>query len=165
MKGEERGQMMIEHLYETYHLELVNWCQLMTNNFQTAEELVQEAFLRAMVHENLLETLNEKQCRSWLYRTIKNLYVDRIRHEHREMIVEDLPEDKKESEEIRAVEWENLLDSLPDLERLLFTMRYLEGYTSNQIGEMLSLPAGTVRFKLSLARKYLRKEIGGKDCG
>ena len=67
---------MIEELYKKYYEELINWCHSMTGNLYTAEELVHEAFLRAMLHEDTLSTLKEQQSRSWLYRTVKNLYVD-----------------------------------------------------------------------------------------
>lgn len=42
---------MIEELYKKYYEELINWCHSMTGNLYTAEELVHEAFLRAMLHE------------------------------------------------------------------------------------------------------------------
>ena len=48
---------MIEELYEKYHQTLVEWCEKMTGNLRTAEELVQDAFLRAMLNEELLCTL------------------------------------------------------------------------------------------------------------
>ena len=48
---------MIEELYRKYHQELLGWCESMTGNLQTAEELVQEAFLRAMLHESILHNL------------------------------------------------------------------------------------------------------------
>ena len=153
---------MIEHLYRQYHQELLGWCHSMTGNLQTAEELVQEAFLRAIVQVELLETLKDYQCRSWLYRTTKNLYVDRIRHTSRETITEELPQQQKRQEEMDVVEWRGILEDLPDLEGVIFTLRYLEGYNSSQIAEMLSLPPGTVRFKLSSARKHLKQALGGK---
>lgn len=153
---------MIEGLYQKYHQELVGWCYNMTGDLHTAEELVQEAFLRAMLHEDVLTALQEQQCRSWLYRTIKNLYVDSIRHRSKEAIVEEFPQQQKYPEELIRLEWEQLLESLPDLEGVIFTLRYLEGYNSSQIGEILSLPPGTVRFKLSSARHHLKEALGGQ---
>ena len=153
---------MIEELYKKYHQELIGWCHSMTGNLHTAEELVQEAFLRAMLHEDILTTLQEQQSRSWLYRTIKNLYVDRIRHGSKETIVEEFPQQQKYSEEIARLEWDQLLETLPDLEGVIFSLRYLEGYNSNQIGEILSIPPGTVRFKLSSARQHLKESLGGQ---
>lgn len=153
------GIEMVEDVYEKYHQELVRWCQKMTKNRDMAEELVQEAFLRAMLNEELFHRLNDKQQRSWLYRTVKNIYVDRVRHTCRETVVEELPNMQKEQEEMTAVEWESLLNSLPDMEGLLFVMRYLEGYNSKQIGELFQIPLGTIRSKLSSARKHLRDAL------
>ena len=155
-------QKMIEELYQKYHQELVEWCNAMTGNLHTAEELVQEAFLRAMLHEDVLNVLQEQQRRAWIYRTIKNLYVDRIRHRNKETIVEEFPQQQKYPEEMIRLEWEQLLETLPDLEGVIFTLRYLEGYNSRQIGEILNLPPGKVRFKLSSARQHLKEVLGGQ---
>ena len=157
---------MIEELYRKYHQELVGWCRSMTGNPHTAQELVQEAFLRAMLHEDVLANLREQQRRSWLYRTVKNLYVDRVRHRSRETIVEELPQQQmgpeRDFEEFVRLEWEELLEALPDKEGVIFSLRYLEGYNSRQIGELLSLPPGTVRANLSSARQHLKELLGGK---
>lgn len=153
---------MIEELYTTYYKELVKWCQGMTNNRDLAEELVQEAFLRAIVHEEMLSELILNQQRAWLYRTVKNMYIDNLRHHSREDVVADIPETVKEPEEFTELEWMKLLEALPDMEGTLFYMRYLQGYNSKQIGEIFKLPPGTVRSKLSSARKHLKEAIGGK---
>ena len=54
-----------------------------------------------------------------------------------------------------------LLARLPETERVLIVMRYLQGYNSTQIGQILELPPGTVRTKLASARKHLKEMIGG----
>lgn len=154
---------MIEELYKKYYQELINWCHSMTGNLYTAEELVHEAFLRAMLHEDTLSTLKEPQCRSWLYQTVKNLYVDCLRHGKKEIIADEFPQPSIGFTELAQLEWEQLLETLPDLEGVIFSLRYLEGYNSRQIGEILSLPPGTVRFKLSSARQHLKRILGGKN--
>lgn len=159
---------MIEELYRKYGRELVGWCRSMTGDLHTAEELVQEAFLRAMLHEDVLDGLQEQQRRSWLYRTVKNLYVDRVRHRSRETMVDEFPQQadaEMDSEKMLLLEWEDLLGTLPEPEGLIFSLRYLEGYNSRQIGEFLSLPPGTVRARLSLARQHLKELLGGKKHG
>lgn len=153
---------MIETLYEAYYKELTGWCRTMTGNQSLSEELVQEAFMRALLNQELLEGLKEEQCRAWLYRTVKNLYVDTIRQSRRECVVETIPEQVAEAPEITEVEWQELIAALPEEEGLLFTMRYLQGYNSKQLGEFFDMPPGTVRSKLSSARKHLRDAIGGK---
>lgn len=152
---------MIETLYEAYYKELTGWCRAMTKSLSLSEELVQEAFMRALLNRELLEGLREEQCRAWLYRTVKNLYVDYTRRNRRESVVETIPEQGTGAQEISELEWQELLASLPDEEGLLFTMRYLQGYNSKQLGEFFDMPPGTVRSKLSSARKHLRDAIGG----
>lgn len=153
---------MVEQLYVKYHQELVCWCLKMTENSGLAEDLVHEAFLRAMLHEELLLVLDDKQRRAWLYRTAKNLYVDWVRHKSHEETVEMIPESTTAPQEMEELEWQTLLEALPDMEGVLFAMRYLQGYNSSQLSEIFSLPSGTIRFKLSSARKHLREMIGGK---
>ena len=144
---------MIEELYQKYYEELINWCHSMTGNLYTAEELVHEAFLRAMLHEDTLSTLKEQQSRSWLYRTVKNLYVDRLRHGKKEIISDEFSQLQIDSEELVRLEWEKLLETLPDLEGVIFSLRYLEGYN------FWRYPFVTwkVRSKLSSARQHLKR--------
>ena len=71
---------MLDQFYRKYGSELKNWCRAMTRDASLAEDLVQEAFLRAMSNLPLLETLSEVQQKAWFYRTIKNMYLDQIRH-------------------------------------------------------------------------------------
>lgn len=154
---------MIEKLYSDCQKELLHFALGMTGgNVDFAEELVQEAFLRAMLHKELLAGLEEGQQKSWLYRTTKNAYVDRIRHNSFEQVTADIPEILQEPTAYTDLEWQEVLEALPDMEGVLFHMRYLEGYNSKQIGELFHIPPGTVRSKLSSARKHLRILIGGK---
>lgn len=146
----------IETLYEQLHKELVQWCSCMTMDAGEAEELVQEGFLRAMSHVDELKTLEFKQQRSYMYRTIKHLFIDRYRKRRFEVAVEEpllLPTTETE---YSNCEWEELLARLPDVEGAILAMRYVHEMNSVQIGELLHLPPGTVRSKLSSARHHLR---------
>lgn len=152
---------MIENLYQKYHQELTRWCLKMTGDIESSEDYVQEAFKRAILHKELLENMNEKQARSWLFQTVKNLFLDCKRQDARKN-TENLSSDIAfEEESFSNTEWENLLNMLPDIEGTLFAMRYLYGYTSKQLGEMFDMPPGTIRSKLSSARIHLNKMLGG----
>ena len=153
---------MLELLYQRYRGELIRWCQCMTGDPSVSEDLVQEAFLRAISNQALLEGLSEAQRRAWLYRTVKNQYLDRLRHARFETAAESLPESLRRSPEYDRIDWEQLLDSLPGQEGVLFALRYLDGYTSAELGKLFGLPPGTVRSKLSLARKHLKNALKGE---
>ena len=146
---------MIEGLNSTYYKELLGWCKSMTQDTQQAEDLVQEAFLRAIDHTMLLESLKEKQRRSWMYQTIKNLYIDKLRHTSFETMVEEIPEAAAETDEFSKISYEQAILQLPKEEQELFIMQY-QGYDSTELGRIFGMPAGTIRAKLSSARKRLR---------
>ena len=149
---------MIENLYRLYFEELVSFATGMTQSPSLAEDLVQEAYLRALNHKNLMETLGKSQQRAWLYRTVKNLYLDMLRHQKYETTAEEQPEDGKEALEYGELANSELLEKLPEMERKLFSMRYLEGYNSTELGAVFGMAPATVRAKLALAREKLKKE-------
>ena len=150
---------MIDELYDSLHKELMGWCTAMTGNKTLAEDLVQEAFLRALINAKLLEELDACKRRAWMYRTVKNLYIDRKRRETLETMVEQMPREGFEEAEYTKIDDEQLLTVLTREERILFTLRYLEGYNSAELGKLFGLPPGTVRSRLSSARKRLRQSL------
>jgi len=74
---------MAEELYTDFYDQLLGWCTARVRSPAAAEDLVQETFLRAMDRLEDLEPLNRAQRRAWLYRTAKNLAVDRGRRQDR----------------------------------------------------------------------------------
>jgi len=156
---------MIERLYQSLFAELSAWCASMTGDKAEAEEIVQEAFLRAMAHRAVLEGLKPAQQRAWLYRTVKNIFLDRRRRARRMTSLDALEEQgfdlaAMDDEAVQA-EIVSLLESLPDIEGTLFALRYLQGYNSSQIGRLFSLSPATVRSKLASARRRLKEMMGG----
>jgi RNA polymerase sigma-70 factor (ECF subfamily) len=119
-----------------------------------AEDLVQDAFMRALENAHILNDLTKAQCRSWLYKTAKNLFIDRMRRINKEPIpqLELITED-----DLSEVMVRQLCGQLPVEERELFWLRYMEGYNSSELGRIYDLPASTVRARLLSARKKIAK--------
>lgn len=137
---------------------LLRYCTAMTDDWAGAEDLVQETFLRALTHLDDLEGLEAGQRRAWLRKTARNLFIDKCRKEARETPAEEEQLALTAVEEdFTAAEVAELLGRLPEEERALFTLRYFQGYNATELGRMFSLPPGTVRSKLSDARKRIRK--------
>ena len=151
---------MWEDLYETYYRELVAFGIHISGSRELSEDLAQETFVRAMVHGSVLEELTGSKQRAWLYRTFKNLFYDRCRYSVLEtQYVQNLiPESTGESG-IEEVENALLLQSISPEDRQVFTLRYEEGYTAREISEMLGIPAGTVRSRLSRCRQKLKETM------
>lgn len=153
----------ITELYEQLYNELVRWCQNMTLDPYKAQELVQEGFVKAIDHYDEVKELEPNQRRAWLYRTIKNLFIDDYRKCKRETLTDSFTEGQTQlmiqPDKYSELEMIQLINSLPGDEGKIFTMKYLGGMTSGQIGKILDLPPGTVRSKLSDARKHIKERM------
>ena len=151
--------MTIAELYEEFFDGLVSWCGGMCGDETAAEDMVQEAFARALTHAETLERLHPMQARAWLYTTIKNIYLDRMRHRAFESVSEEIPDAADDGDDYADAETDELISMLPYPDGIMFRMRYLEGYSSKEIGEMFNMPSGTVRSRLSETRRKLRKML------
>ena len=144
---------MLESLYRTHRPWLVQWCTAMTGNPASAEDLVQDTFLRALEHLEDLEDLSQEQIRAWLRRTAKNRFIDLVRRAQREPApdLEVLHQDDHTWPLVTA-----LCAQLPPEEQALFTLRYFEGYNATELGDLFDLSPSTVRAQLASARRKLK---------
>ena len=150
--------MTIADLYEIFEGELRRYALRLVRDWDQADDLVQETFIRAMAHLELLGQLNAYQRRAWLYRVLKNLFLDAQDTRRREQaLVEQLTQ---EAQFVRNPWMEimsaDLFERIPERYRELLQKRYLLGMTSEEIGRELGIPAATVRSRLHLAIKRLR---------
>ena len=149
--------MEVQELYMTFRKELTAYAISMAKNRDTADDLIQETFLRAMTHLDELQDLGQKQCRSWLYKTARNLYIDQVRKLSREVPqTGELLEQTFFEEDLSQGMVAQLVGRLPESERAIFHLRYFEGYNARELGELFSLPPATVRSRLASARGRLR---------
>jgi len=152
---QRRRVYMIDLLYKKYHNVLLWYClNLSESNRALAEDIVQDTFMRALENAHLLNNMTEAQCRSWLYKTAKNIFIDKIRHANKE------PQPEFETireDDLSEIMVRQLCTQLPEEERELFWLRFMEGYNSTELGELFSLSPSTVRSRLSSARKKIKK--------
>ena len=94
---------------------------------------MQEAFLRALINAELLEMLDQSRRRAWMYRTVKNLYIDKKRRESFETVMDQLPEEGSSEADYVRVDNALFISQLSEDERILFVLRYLEGYNSTEL--------------------------------
>ncbi|HEY3312836.1 MAG TPA: sigma-70 family RNA polymerase sigma factor [Anaerolineales bacterium] len=140
-------------------------------NPDEAADAAQEAFIRAWTA--LPEFREQSQFRTWLYRIVLNLCLNRVprlRRElndltHEEMI--DLPGNPSgagdpvaslEQNELRA-HLHRQIDRLPEQYRLLVSLRYQHELSYDEIASLLGLPVGTVKTGLFRAKARLREAL------
>lgn len=152
--------MEIEDLYGKFHRDLLTYCTAMTKSRSSAEDLVQETYLRAFTHWDDVEDLSTSQCRAWLYKTARNLFIDQVRKQSREAPTEEEQLALASFEEdLSQAAVAQLIARLPDTERSIFCLRYFEGYSSKELGELFALPPATIRSRLASAKRKLREWI------
>ena len=151
-------------------------CYRMLGNAQEAEDIAQEAFVRAYVN---IHTYDQKRKFStWLYRIATNLCIDRIRKKKPDYFLDatvpgtdglnmysqiaasgDLPEEEVERMETQdRVQYE--ISRLPDKYRTVIILRYMEELPLQEISDILELPLGTVKTRVHRGREALRKQMG-----
>lgn len=107
---------------------------------------------------------------SWLYRIMRNLWIDttraRGRKETREAPEEaarDVGEDPRESmhASIELKRVMSVMEQLPDEQREVVALILVEGFGYREASEMLDLPIGTVSSRLARGRTALLEMLGG----
>lgn len=152
--------MTVEELYEAYEADLDSYAQRLTRDPHRAGDLVQETFIRTMGHLDLLGQLEPYQQRSWLFRTLRNLFLDeRLAANRYEALMTRLAYELPTVSHLEdTLMLSDLLDLVPEPHRQVVEMRYVQGMTSQEIGAELGIPAATVRSRLHLAIRGLRRQ-------
>lgn len=147
---------MISQIYEIYFNELKHYMVFKTKNIAAAEDIVQDTFIRALENADVLDGLNEKKCRAWLYKTANNIFIDKIRRMNAEPKFE---EDTASCDDLSDVMVAQLCNLLDERDRNIFYLRYFSGYNAREISEMFGMTSSAVRVRLLYIRSKLREEL------
>lgn len=154
------------HIINKYKNQLYATILRMTRNPHDAGDLVQEAFIK--VYEQLGKYDGKGSFSSWLYRVSFNHCMDEFRKKRYQMrqveINEELMEDPRHPEVIflkneKSRHLERLISSLPDDERMIILLRYVNELSYDEISELAEVPISTVRNKLHRAKKKMRETV------
>ncbi|NLO84916.1 MAG: sigma-70 family RNA polymerase sigma factor [Clostridiales bacterium] len=148
--------MAIEQVMLGARGELLRYAQSLTKSRETAEDLVQTAYVKALEHIDVLQERNEDACRAYLFTIVRNTYIDQLRRNHPQPIAE-LPYHEGQWDDLSGADVEDILASLPNNIREVVHLKGVEGKNSTEIGDILGIPAATVRTRLRAAKLYLQK--------
>jgi RNA polymerase sigma-70 factor (ECF subfamily) len=148
-----------------------------TGSLQDAEDIVQEAFIRAYfaLDRYSIEQIQTLKVRPWLYKITWNVYLNHIKQassssqvylgavDERELFMQDHligehPEMAFEQSE-RRQELETLVATLPQSYRVPVSMYYFEELRYREIAEILRQPVGTVKVYVHRGLQMLRKAL------
>ncbi|HSL93582.1 MAG TPA: sigma-70 family RNA polymerase sigma factor [Bacillota bacterium] len=172
-----------EELVERYQQKVFNIAFRMSGNQEDALDLSQESFLRA--YRALHRFKGQSAFSTWLFRIVNNTCIDALRKRKRQPLVvmstdaaieteegeyqiefpapeSETPEEQAMSKELRE-QVQLALSRLSEEHRLALVLRDIEGYTYEEIAEMLELNIGTVKSRINRARLAIREQIGSME--
>lgn len=156
----------LEHIDALYGFALI-----LTRDQAEAQDLVQETYLRAVRAFGSL--MPDSNLKSWLFAIMRNIWINQLRRTRsgprfveldaeeadRAQWLDRMANDphvvylrKLEREEVHAA-----IERLPRRYREIIVLRDLEGFSYQQIANILECPAGTVMSRLGRAREKLRR--------
>jgi RNA polymerase sigma-70 factor (ECF subfamily) len=156
-----------ERLYRQHVNRIFSLCARMLGDRTRAEELTQDAFVRAW--EKLGQFRGDSAFGTWLHRLAVNVVLNDRQSESRRRgrqddSVEDV--DTMAHGDVRAdvppglsIDLERAIAGLPPGARKVFVLHDVEGYTHDEIGEMLGVTAGGCKAQLHRARLLLRERL------
>ena len=137
-------------------------------NREDAEDVAQEAFVKA--HRSFRELRDRERFRAWLVRMTWRLAIDRQRSDRRRAARDRSPEgDSSVAQGFSPAVVEDLvareraerlwaaIDALPDKLRVAIVLANIEEHDLGEVSRLLSLPEGTVKSRLFLARQRLKE--------
>jgi RNA polymerase sigma-70 factor (ECF subfamily) len=157
MKGRLKDQ---EGLYKHFYGYVMGICLRYAKSKDEASEILNDSFLKVF---NKLNTYDSsKLFKAWLRRITVNTAIDYYRREHKhdyQLPIEKAIKEENDFDVIDQLNTEDilkLLQKLPDNYRVVFNLYEIEGYSHDEIGEMLKIPVGTSKSNLSRAKQKLR---------
>jgi RNA polymerase sigma factor (sigma-70 family) len=158
-------QTVLPHLAAAYNL--ARW---LTRNDHDAEDLVQEAYLRAL---NAFDGFRGGDGRAWLLTIVRNTCYSWLRQNRMEDLTEvydeelhTLERDSRDPER-SLLEIENsqllrqALEELPVEFREVLVLRELEDMSYREIADLMCVPVGTVMSRLARGRERLQQQLSG----
>ncbi len=149
----------------------------LTRNPQDAEDLVQEAYLRA--YRGFAGFREGTNLRAWMYRILTNTFINSYRKKQREPVTVAVTDDtadwylydrigssgaepSAEAEVLERIPDEDVqraLEELPEVFRMAVLLADVEGFSYKEIAEILDIPIGTVMSRLHRGRKALQRAL------
>ncbi len=136
-----------------------------TQNAEVSGDISQEVWIAIFKSINTLQDVRKfgvwalsiasRKAIDWIRRN----QVDRKREGIREMVATEMAEDSGDDQEMLIRSLRQALKSLPEDQRVILSLYYLEELAVPDIATILSIPAGTVKSRLYYARENLKQII------
>src|SRR5699024_1345640 len=171
-KVKQGDQHAFSELIELYQHKVYRICFRLIGNRHEAEELAQEAFLRA--YQNIKSHDSNKKFSSWLFRIATNLTIDWLKKKKPDYYLDaevtgaegmtmytripannKLPEDQVIALEFQDTVHKAIFQLAPEY-RSAIVLKYMEGLSLREMSDIMQIPIGTVKTRIHRGREILR---------
>jgi RNA polymerase sigma factor (sigma-70 family) len=158
---QERGSQKM--LYKAFYGFSMGICLRYANNREEAAEVMNQGFYKVFTRIETYDT--SRPFKAWLGKIMMNVSIDYYRANLKMAYTEDLDKAEYVSDgELadRKLNYDDLLamiQKLPNAYRTVFNLFAIEGYSHEEIGEMLNISSGTSKSNLHKARQKLKQMV------
>ena len=162
----EDKQALISQWYQLYAQDIFSIICLMTGDYQQAEDLTQETFIKAYKHVDTFK--GESSPKTWLIRIGRNLTIDYLRRKKPVQLVLDfllqkpssarLPEEWVAFSESKRELW-YVLQRMPPKFREIIILRKIKGFSTKETAEILGWSESRVKVTLHRAMEDLKQRL------
>ena len=151
-----------EQLFRLLSPKLFSVCIKYSKNYVEAQDNLQDGFL--LIFEKIHLFSFKGSFDGWIKKVMVNFILQQYRKETFLSLVNDnVPEEidvEIENEEEISIEFlTKIIQELPDRYRLVFNLYTIDGYSHQEIADMLSINIGTSKSNLSRAKMILKEKI------
>lgn len=161
-----------------YEKVVFNYAYRLTNNYDDANDIAQEAFIRAF---NAIKSFRgDAAFSTWIFRITTNVYLDERKRQraHPQQSLDDLIQLEESTmglqvedpspgpaqlvtDKERQTHLANAIQSLPEYQRSMVVLYHVQQKSYEEIAEIMQLPLGTVKSRLNRARLALKEKLSG----
>ncbi len=156
-----------EMMYKSFYGYLMGIILRYTKNPSDSEELVNDTFIKIFKHVGTFKAPKnpeelQRSFKGWIAQIASRTAIDKIRSSKIQFYVDDLAEHEHPvtqvsvASELNVNDILNLLNHLPDTQRLVFNLYEIEGFAHDEISKMLNIPESSSRVYLTRSKNKLR---------
>lgn len=162
--AEKRDRSAFAELFDSYGPRLKSFMMRKGAGAELAEDLVQDTMLAVWTKAGFYAP-EKGSVTTWIYTIARNLRIDRLRRESTVHFTEidgfDAPDDGPESDQLLIRSQEDrlvaqALETLPQEQKQILQMSFVEDMAQSEISAKLGLPLGTVKSRMRLAYRKLK---------
>lgn len=162
LRIKEDDQDALEDLFEKYYYRLCDFAFQYVRSFDLTEEVVSDVFIKIWKNRHKLNI--EKNFKAYLYTATRNQALNYLKKENIDLdsldvLNETASESYRPDEQMMFRELENrieiLMNTLPPRRKLIFKLSRIEGFTYQEIADILSISIHTVQNQMVQAVKQL----------